>query len=86
MLIFINFIVIYVYSAIILYFPGNMGRMHNGGKGISRSSLPYRRSVPTWLKMSSDDVTEQIVKLARKVWLKAPVSGRFEADRCHRLP
>ncbi|GIY84170.1 hypothetical protein CEXT_590271, partial [Caerostris extrusa] len=24
-----------------------MGRMHAPGKGISQSSLPYRRSVPT---------------------------------------
>jgi len=43
-----------------------MGRMHNPGKGISRSALPYRRSVPTWQKLSSQDVEEQIVKLARK--------------------
>ena len=43
-----------------------MGRMHNPGKGISRSALPYRRSVPTWLKLTSPDVEEQIVKLARK--------------------
>jgi len=25
-------------------------------KGISRRTLPYKRSVPSWLKMSSDDV------------------------------
>merc|ERR1711928_167896 len=43
-----------------------MGRMHAPGKGISQSALPYRRSVPTWLKLSSDDVTEQIFKLAKK--------------------
>ena len=43
-----------------------MGRMHNPGKGISRSALPYRRSVPSWIKMSSGDVEEHIVKLARK--------------------
>ncbi|ESO13029.1 hypothetical protein HELRODRAFT_62947 [Helobdella robusta] len=43
-----------------------MGRMHAPGKGISQSSLPYRRSVPTWLKLSSDDVKEQIYKLAKK--------------------
>ena len=35
-------------------------------KGISQSALPYRRSVPTWLKLSSDDVQEQIFKLAKK--------------------
>ncbi|CAI4229726.1 unnamed protein product [Auanema sp. JU1783] len=43
-----------------------MGRMHNPGKGISKSALPYRRSVPSWLKLSSDDVQEHIVRLARK--------------------
>ncbi|XP_067935227.1 small ribosomal subunit protein uS15 [Watersipora subatra] len=43
-----------------------MGRMHAPGKGISQSALPYRRSVPTWLKLTSDDVKEQIFKLARK--------------------
>ena len=40
--------------------------MHNPGKGISQSSLPYRRSTPTWLKMSPEDVQEQIQKLAKK--------------------
>ncbi|VDO79019.1 unnamed protein product [Soboliphyme baturini] len=43
-----------------------MGRMHNPGKGISQSALPYRRSHATWLKISSDDVKEQIFKLAKK--------------------
>ena len=43
-----------------------MGRMHAPGKGISQSALPYRRSVPNWLKLSPDDVKEQIYKLAKK--------------------
>ncbi|XP_064474283.1 small ribosomal subunit protein uS15 [Ornithodoros turicata] len=43
-----------------------MGRMHCGGKGISQSALPYRRSVPTWLKLTADDVKEHIYKLAKK--------------------
>ena len=43
-----------------------MGRMHAPGKGISQSALPYRRSVPNWLKLTSDDVKEQIFKLAKK--------------------
>ncbi|RUS87504.1 hypothetical protein EGW08_004758 [Elysia chlorotica] len=43
-----------------------MGRMHNPGKGISKSALPYRRSVPVWLKLSAKDVEEQISKLANK--------------------
>uniref|UniRef100_A0A2R9CMV7 Small ribosomal subunit protein uS15 n=1 Tax=Pan paniscus TaxID=9597 RepID=A0A2R9CMV7_PANPA len=43
-----------------------MGRMHAPEKGLSQSALPYRRSVPTWLKLTSDDVKEQIYKLAKK--------------------
>ncbi|KAG5839163.1 hypothetical protein ANANG_G00202020 [Anguilla anguilla] len=43
-----------------------MGRMHAPGKGLSQSALPYRRSVPTWLKLTSDDVKDQIFKLAKK--------------------
>ena len=43
-----------------------MGRMHSAGKGISQSALPYRRSVPTWLKLTSDETKDQIYKLARK--------------------
>ncbi len=43
-----------------------MGRMHASGKGISQSALPYRRSVPNWLKLTSDEVKEQIFKLANK--------------------
>ena len=43
-----------------------MGRMHNPGKGIAKSALPYRRSVPSWLKLTSEDVTDQIAKLAKK--------------------
>merc|ERR1711956_114868 len=39
---------------------------HSGGKGISQSSLPYRRTVPNWLKLTNDDVEEQIMKLAKK--------------------
>nr|ALS04126.1 40S ribosomal protein S13 [Acartia pacifica] len=43
-----------------------MVRIHAPGKGISQSALPYRRSVPQWMKMTSEDVKEQIFKLAKK--------------------
>ena len=43
-----------------------MGRMHAPGKGISQSALPYRRSVPNWLKLTPDDVKDHILKLAKK--------------------
>ena len=43
-----------------------MGRMHNNGKGISKRSLPYVRSAPTWSKAESKAVKEDIFKYARK--------------------
>mmetsp|Transcript_10642 Transcript_10642/g.29859 ORF Transcript_10642/g.29859 Transcript_10642/m.29859 type:complete len:152 (-) Transcript_10642:38-493(-) len=43
-----------------------MGRMHSKGKGIAGSAIPYRRRPPAWLKTSSDEVSEQICKLATK--------------------
>eukprot|EP00744_Colponema_vietnamica_P008037 GILI01011489.1.p1 GENE.GILI01011489.1~~GILI01011489.1.p1 ORF type:complete len:152 (-),score=35.66 GILI01011489.1:125-580(-) len=43
-----------------------MGRMHSGGKGISRSSLPYRRTPPSWCKVEADAVKQEIVKFAKK--------------------
>uniref|UniRef100_A0A8C2W594 Small ribosomal subunit protein uS15 n=1 Tax=Chinchilla lanigera TaxID=34839 RepID=A0A8C2W594_CHILA len=43
-----------------------MRHMHAPGKGLSPSALLYRRSVPTWLKLTSHDVKEQVYKLAKK--------------------
>ncbi|KAL4283223.1 hypothetical protein GQ457_16G024830 [Hibiscus cannabinus] len=43
-----------------------MGRMHSRGKGISASALPYKRTPPSWLKISSQDVEENICKFAKK--------------------
>uniref|UniRef100_A0A452E5A5 Small ribosomal subunit protein uS15 n=1 Tax=Capra hircus TaxID=9925 RepID=A0A452E5A5_CAPHI len=43
-----------------------MGRMHAPRKGLCQSALPYHRSVPTWMKLTSDNVKEQIYKLAKK--------------------
>jgi hypothetical protein len=36
------------------------------GKGISDSALPYKRTPPSWLKLGSKELTEQICKLAKK--------------------
>ena len=33
-----------------------MGRMHSKGKGLSRSALPYKRSAPSWQKMTAAEV------------------------------
>ena len=43
-----------------------MGRMHSSGKGISRRCLPFRKAPPSWVQISASDLTEQIVKLAKK--------------------
>ncbi|KAJ1737147.1 ribosomal 40S subunit protein S13 [Coemansia sp. BCRC 34490] len=43
-----------------------MGRMYTPGKGISKSAIPYRRTPPSWVKATPEDVCEQICKLARK--------------------
>ncbi|GMH41128.1 hypothetical protein BSKO_09038 [Bryopsis sp. KO-2023] len=43
-----------------------MGRMHSKGKGISRSALPYKRTPPSWLKISAAEVKDKICKAARK--------------------
>jgi small subunit ribosomal protein S13e len=43
-----------------------MGRMHTPGKGISGSTLPYKRSPPAWVKSSPEEVSEHICKLAKK--------------------
>merc|ERR1711994_63119 len=43
-----------------------MGRMHAPGKGMSSSALPYVRKSPTWLRLTSDEVKDTIVKLAKK--------------------
>ena len=43
-----------------------MGRMHAPGKGISRRALPYKRSSPSWLKVSASDVEDHVCRLAKK--------------------
>jgi len=40
--------------------------MHSSGKGISGSAIPYSRAPPAWLKVTPDQVVDQICKLARK--------------------
>ncbi|KAI0289249.1 ribosomal protein S15-domain-containing protein [Multifurca ochricompacta] len=36
-----------------------MGRMHAPGKGISSSALPYRRTPPSWLKTTPEDLARK---------------------------
>jgi small subunit ribosomal protein S13e len=43
-----------------------MGRMYGRGKGISASAIPYKRTPPSWLKVTPEQVNEHVAKLARK--------------------
>lgn len=40
--------------------------MHSGGKGIAKSSVPYKRSPPSWTKVTPVQVEDQVCKLAKK--------------------
>jgi small subunit ribosomal protein S13e len=40
--------------------------MHSKGKGIASSALPYRRTPPSWLKATPEEVCKEIIKMARK--------------------
>ena len=40
--------------------------MYGPGKGLSRSALPYKRSAPSWLKITSAEVKDMISKMAKK--------------------
>jgi small subunit ribosomal protein S13e len=51
-----------------------MGRMHSGGKGISKSALPYKRSPPSWLKITAAQVEDNVCKLAKKGLTPSQVS------------
>uniref|UniRef100_A0A8C5XYF9 Small ribosomal subunit protein uS15 N-terminal domain-containing protein n=1 Tax=Microcebus murinus TaxID=30608 RepID=A0A8C5XYF9_MICMU len=52
-----------------------MGRTHAPGEGLSQSALPHRRSVPTWLQLTSEDMKEQIYKLAKKGLAPSQMQG-----------
>ncbi len=43
-----------------------MGRMYGRGKGIAKSSIPYKKKAPRWLNVDSNEVVRQIEALAKK--------------------
>jgi small subunit ribosomal protein S13e len=43
-----------------------MGRMYGRGKGMSKSSIPYKKKPPRWLNISNADVVREIEALAKK--------------------
>lgn len=40
--------------------------MYGSGKGISKSSIPYKKRPPRWLNVDSNEVVKQIEALAKK--------------------
>lgn len=40
--------------------------MYGKGKGIADSALPYKRTPPSWLKVTSAEVEDHVCKLAKK--------------------
>lgn len=60
-----------------------MGRMYGRGKGLAKSSIPYKKKPPRWLKINPADVLREIEALAKKG--KEIVNPRFQAipNRCH---
>ena len=43
-----------------------MGRMYGSGKGLAKSSIPYKKKAPRWLTVSSTEVLKEIENLAKK--------------------
>jgi small subunit ribosomal protein S13e len=43
-----------------------MGRMYGRGKGIAKSSIPYKKVPPRWLNVDANEVVRQIEALAKK--------------------
>ena len=47
-------------------FPFGMERLFAYRKGISASCLPYKRTAPSWLKITSAEVEASVCRLAKK--------------------
>lgn len=43
-----------------------MGRMYGRGKGMAKSSIPYKKKAPRWLNIDSSEIIRQIEALAKK--------------------
>ena len=43
-----------------------MGRIFGPAKGMSSTTLPYKRRAPSWIRLRPEDLSEQFYKLERK--------------------
>jgi len=56
------------------------GRMHTPGKGMSGSALPYKRTPPSWLKMTANEVRLELAPLLAAAG-QAPAASARRARR-----
>ena len=61
-----------------------MAKMHNKGKGISASALPFERSPPEWSDTTPDQVSNLVCKLAKQGLVPSQI-GVFLRD-CKGIP
>ena len=50
-----------------------MGRMYGRGKGISKSSMPYRKVAPKRIVVSASDIVSKIETLAKKGFMPSKI-------------
>merc|ERR1739840_91439 len=61
-----------------------MGSMNSKVKGIARRCLPYRKAAPSWVRISSNDLVDQIIKLAKKGFTPSQIGVTLRD--CHGIP
>jgi hypothetical protein len=61
-----------------------MGRMHSKGKGMSGSALPYKRTPPSWLKITANEVRHQRCQVHKNiaVTLECSYGNSWALERC----
>ena len=50
-----------------------MGRMYGRGKGMSKSSLPYRKVAPKRITVEADEIVTKIAALAKKGFMPSKI-------------
>ena len=53
-------------QGVVCVYTATMGRMFWPGKGMSSTTLPYKRRAPSWIKLKPEDLSEQFYKLTKK--------------------
>ena len=53
-------------QGVVCVFTATMGRIFGPAKGMSSTTLPYKRRAPSWIRLRPEDLSEQFYKLERK--------------------